>query len=219
MVNWKVNAFFIVLFVLAVLPPASHATTLRKFTLSELSSSADVIAVGKCERKVCFWKDRKIYTSATIRLEKSLKGGDKPNETVEVRMLGGRVYKPIPIRMQVLGVARVSVGEEMVLFLKRDVKKPKRHRFLGMFQGKFTIGTEKPGNVKRAMQTMPRLGVSFTERDEQEIDKARRIRRQYNERLDVFLARVKTLVEIAEKNSAGDCADSEKPDQSEGGAE
>ena len=125
----------LVLVVLAALStPISHGTVLRKLSLDELVSHADTIVVGTCEKTVAtirigrsvkgraaeaIWLDRKIYTADNI---------------IRVYILGGRVRKPMPVKMHVPGAAKVVQGEEMLLFLKSRGSKG-QHRFVGMARG------------------------------------------------------------------------------------
>lgn len=125
----------LVLVVLAALStPISHGTVLRKLSLDELVSHADTIVVGTCEKTEAIWLDRKIYTVATIRIGRSVKGRAAADNIIRVYILGGRVRKPMPVKMHVPGAAKVVQGEEMLLFLKSRGSKG-QHRFVGMARG------------------------------------------------------------------------------------
>lgn len=146
------------------------ATTLKKLGLAELTAESDTIVVGRCESVRTVWQDRKIYTIATVRVSESVKGACKAEERISVYILGGRVQKPMPVKMHVPGAAKVSRGEEMVLFLESrggkqksqaakaqtvngqaDNKSQIRYRFVGMAQGKIPIRTD-PKTRKKTLQ-------------------------------------------------------------------
>jgi hypothetical protein len=196
---WKI--ILVSILVSTAITTPIQATTLRKLSLSDLTSGADVIVVGKCEQKRCIWRDRKIYTVVTVRIERSLKGRHRTNEVVEVHVLGGQIRKPIPVRMQVQGAAHVTVGEEMVLFLKKEGKEPRRHSFVGMFQGKFTVKQNKEDVTAKVVTQELSPNVKLVGPAKKKARKSLRVRNRHTEKLDAFLERVKAL---ARKSSYSD---------------
>jgi len=141
-----------------------HATTLRKLSLDDLVTHADVIAVGTCQKMETVWLDKKIYTIATVGISQSLKGNAGAGGTIQVYILGGRVRKPIPVKMHVPGAAQVTLNEEMVLFLqKRGGTKP-YYRFVGMRQGKVPVFTDPKTGEKQVCYGQRIKGVKMVDK-------------------------------------------------------
>ena len=141
------------------------ATTLRKLSLDDLVGHADTIVIGKCEKVETIWLHRRIYTIATVRVSESVKGKVDPNSTIKVYMLGGRVRKPMPVKMHVPGAAKVTPNEEMLLFLKPGGIKKRHHRFVGMTQGKIPIRKDPKTGRKRICYPKLIKGVNWVDRD------------------------------------------------------
>lgn len=141
----------------------SRGTVLRKLSLDELVSHADTIAVGTCEKTEAIWLDRKIYTVATIRVGRPIKGETVADNIIRVYILGGRVRKPMPVKMNVPGAAQVMQGEEMLLFLKSRCSKG-QHRFVGMAQGKIPVKTDFQTSEKVIRRADPVKGVELVDK-------------------------------------------------------
>jgi hypothetical protein len=152
-------------FLVILSSPLAHATVLRRLSLDELVSHADTIVVGKCEKTETVWLARKIYTIATVHVSKSVKGKVDPNSTIKVYVLGGRVRKPMPVKMHVPGAAKVAPSEEMLLFLKPGGVKKRHHRFVGMSQGKIPIRTDPKTGRKKISYRQLIKGVRWVGRD------------------------------------------------------
>ncbi|MHC4477352.1 MAG: hypothetical protein ACYTEL_17025 [Planctomycetota bacterium] len=171
-----------------------RATTLRKLSLGDLVAHADTIVVGKCEKAQTIWLARKVYTLATVRVSRPVKGKADPNSTIKVYILGGRVRKPMPIKMHVPGAAKVAQGEEMLLFLRATGPRNRHHRFVGMTQGKIPIKTD-PKTGKRNISYPERIkGVRWVDRDRRPVDPGPRAEPAEEGGFEGFLGRLKQIM-------------------------
>jgi hypothetical protein len=159
------NVSFVAAVAVILCTSLSYGTTLKKLSLEELVSSADTITVGKCEKTESVWLARKIYTVATIRVSQSVKGKVKSGSAIDVYVLGGQVKKPMPVKMQVPSAAKVTQGEEMVLFLRAAGPEKKHYCFVGMAQGKVPIQTNPKTGEKVLHYGELAKGVKLIERD------------------------------------------------------
>jgi len=142
----------------------SHATTLRKLSLQELTGYADTIIVGKCEKKQAVWMEKRVITISTIRVSHSAKGDHAPGNAIEVHTLGGRVDNPLPIYMMVPGAEHIAEGEEMLLFLQKYGNKKQFHRLVGMAQGKLPVTTDAKTGKKQVHSGEPIKGVQWVDK-------------------------------------------------------
>lgn len=118
----------------------SPASTLIRRTLPELAAGADLIFVGRCEAVTPHWnRDRTlILTAYRFRVLRALKGS--PGATITLDELGGVVNG---VGMNVSGVPRYSVGEEVLLFVHRtELGRWETH---GATQGKFPLERDAQG--------------------------------------------------------------------------
>ena len=143
----------------------ASATTLRKLSLDDLVAKADSIIVGECVNTRAVWLGRRIYTIATMRVDQSLKGSERVGNKVEVFTLGGRVKKPIPVKMHAPGLPRFERNEEVMVFLKRretsGAKGPGDNGpfvVIGGIQGKFTIQKDAKTGEKRLRRPLAGKG-------------------------------------------------------------
>ncbi len=172
----------------------SHATVLRKLSLDELVAYADTIMVGKCEKTETVWLARKIYTIATICVSQHVRGKAAVGSTIKVYILGGRVKKPIPVKMHVPGAAKVAQGEEMLLFLKAGGIKKQYHRFVGMTQGKIPVKTDPRTGEKFIHYGEPIKGVKFVDEQGKPLAQGGRPEPAKPGSLEAFLGRVKQIM-------------------------
>jgi hypothetical protein len=159
----------------------TKATTLKKLSLEELASHADTIVIGTCEKVESVWRAKKIYTIATIRVREPMQGEEIVGQEIPVYILGGRVKKPLPIKMHVPGAAKIAPAEEMILFLKKQDSKAKTKttrkepqtekdpssyfRIVGMAQGKIPIITNPKTKEKTVHYGQAIKGVKFVDED------------------------------------------------------
>ena len=202
--------------------PLGRATVLRKLSTDELVRLADGIAVGRCESVETLWLQRKIFTVATVRVEQTVKGATLPGGTLKVYILGGRVKKPLPVRMYVPGAATIARGEEMLLFLKTcGIDKPS-YRLVGMSQGKISIHRAKTGE-EYLLQDKPVQGVRFVDREGRLLTPETRSASSEGRRLDGFIDEIKRIMaqqeSTADKSSEATEATSQPAETGNGGSQ
>jgi hypothetical protein len=127
-------------FSMAVLAAATfggltQASVVVPLTLEEMTDKADSILVGKCSSVRSFWKDRKIWTDATFKVDRRMKG--RSAGEIVVRQLGGSVTEPAPVAMRIAGGVEFGVGETSLLFTKR--RKDGAETVLGLSQGRVPL--------------------------------------------------------------------------------
>jgi len=147
-----------------LIPVSATATTIRKLSLDELISSADDIAVGRCEKKETIWIERRIFTISTIAVSHGAKGDAAGGQKIQVHTLGGSVKEPLPVTMHVPGAETMAVGEEMLLFLERFGDKKQFRRVVGMSQGKLPISDEPKTKQKAVHFELPVKGVKWVDK-------------------------------------------------------
>jgi hypothetical protein len=118
------------------------ATTVQKFTLSDLAKKSESIVLARVEDQSSRWDDnhKEIYTFITLHVLEPVKGA-KGETTITLRQLGGSVDNLISV---VPGMPTFRKGEEVVLFLS-----PKDGAgypwVMGLQQGKYTVVTDANG--------------------------------------------------------------------------
>src|SRR5688500_1183326 len=105
--------FRFALLVSLVVGSIAFATTVRKFSLSELAAHSRSIVVARVISTESRWDEREIYTYTTIQVTDGLKGARK-GQSIVLRQLGGQVGDIASI---VPGMPAFKAGEEAVLFL------------------------------------------------------------------------------------------------------
>jgi hypothetical protein len=144
------------LLVLLLLGSASaHATTVVAMSNRALTQTADMIVIGRCTGVRSVWEGRTLVTQATIAVSESLKGGGAT--TITVTVPGGiDALRRFPVSMTYPGAPRITVGEDVFLFLARDVRTPGGLNVVGSSQGKFSIVRDDAGQlaVSRNLSTV-----------------------------------------------------------------
>ncbi|KAF0244722.1 MAG: hypothetical protein FD180_2258 [Planctomycetota bacterium] len=126
-----------------------HAATLIKLSDAELVSHGDHILLGTVTRVSTSWEDpdgdgkSQIYTTIEVRVEQSLKGGDRPGETVTFRQLGGRIGN---MATNIPGLPKFSEGDSTLLFLEGSLTNPHYSPIPGLAQGRWLVRTENDGS-------------------------------------------------------------------------
>lgn len=107
----------------------------RRLPLEELSKKSELIVTGKVLDQRSEWNEEKtkIYTRVTVSVDEYHKG-EGAEETVTVTHLGGEIGE---VGELYTGTARFKKDEEVVLFLRKDLKG--NLRVAGSNQGKFTV--------------------------------------------------------------------------------
>ncbi len=146
----------------AALSGSAGATAVEAFTLEDLSTFATKVVRARVLDIESAWEGRFVFTNVHVSVVECLKGSCEDRE-MTVRVLGGAVDDLV---MDVQGVARYSVGEEVVLFLEPTGA---RWRTTGMAQGKFRVVPSAQGPVALRDTWVPVVGPYAAE--------ARRLRR------------------------------------------
>jgi len=106
------DACVLVLLALLVVP-AALATTLARMDLDELTRTAAVVARARCLATSSRWEDGHLWTLTIFEVTEVWKS--ETPRTIVVRLVGGSDGHRT---VQVDGVPRFRVGEEVVLFLE-----------------------------------------------------------------------------------------------------
>jgi hypothetical protein len=109
-------------------------------TLPELAAGADLVFIGRCEAVSPHWNEDHtlILTANQFRVTRVLKGA--PGAAITLDELGGVVGG---VGMDVSGVPRYSVGEELLLFVRRT--ELGRWETFGAGQGRFRVTRDAQG--------------------------------------------------------------------------
>lgn len=120
---------------LGFLLPA-HASIVLKLSDQQLARGATSIVHGKVVKKSSKWDKahKRIYTYVTLSVLTMVKGKASQQEVV-VRQLGGEAGS---YGMRVPGTARFSLGEEVLVFLKKKATL-RQPMVMGMAWGKFRV--------------------------------------------------------------------------------
>lgn len=118
------------------------ATTVQKFTLSDLAKKSETIVRATVEDQSARWDagHKEIYTFITLHVLDAVKGA-KGENTITIRQLGGTVDNVVST---VPGMPNFKKGEEVVVFLsnKDSAGYP---WVMGLQQGKYTVTTDANG--------------------------------------------------------------------------
>ena len=129
------------LFFILIIVGGFYSSAFAQLTSSEfksMSESADLIITGKVTQQNSNWNENKtrIYTTATIQVEESIKGNSQ--SLVEVRYPGGEVgdvgelYTHMP---------KFENNEEVLVFLMKD-EKSTSYKVLNGEDGKINVLTD-----------------------------------------------------------------------------
>lgn len=120
-----------------LLTTVAHATIVRSMSVEQMANEADVVVHGRVTAQSSAWNETKsrIYTVTDVEVIEPIKGERAPKSVVQVRQIGGTVDG---ISQTIVGNAKLTVGEEVVLFLDADEKLP-FHYVIGMAQGKYAV--------------------------------------------------------------------------------
>src|SRR5262249_48118974 len=135
-------------FVLWLMPhQQALATSMLHQDIASLTQSSDAVVRGKVKATQSHWSadHKRIITDVTIEVAEFFKGGG--SSTLVVQQPGGEIDG---IGQKVSGLASVSEGEEVVLFLEHLGKG--KYRVNGMAQGKYRV---ERSSDKRAVFAVP----------------------------------------------------------------
>lgn len=110
-------------------PTSARASVVLALDLDDLVGQSDEIVVAEVLGQAASWSGRRIVTDVRLRVEETLHGRSSVASTIVVRRLGGNVGD---VGMRVEGEPSFSVGERVLLFLRRTSA---GLRVVGMSQG------------------------------------------------------------------------------------
>ncbi|HIG54414.1 MAG TPA: hypothetical protein EYQ18_10620 [Candidatus Handelsmanbacteria bacterium] len=142
----------ILLFCLSLLSNPVAATTVQRFTLSDLASNAERIVVGICTAATPQLLDGQIYTRYLFDLDQSIKG---PRDSqLELHLPGGHFQG---VFNRLAGMPIFRPGEEAVLFL--TASNEFGHAWpVGLAQGHFAI-VRSDSSTARVFQELDGLSL------------------------------------------------------------
>lgn len=128
--------FFVGCFIIPI--PFLYAQEIR---LLEQINASDLIVTGKVKNIRCEWDSKRenIWTIVTIECDEFIKGKNNKNE-ITIRSLGGTIGE---LSQVITGAPKFQVGEILLGFLRKDIKKTDYYYCLGGELGKFS---NKDGN-------------------------------------------------------------------------
>jgi hypothetical protein len=118
------------------------ATTVQKFSISDLAKKSETIAVASVDDVSSRWDDnhKEIYTYISLKVLDGVKGSRK-NDMLTIRQIGGSVDNIISV---VPGMPNFRKGEEVVVFL--SAKDRSGYPWvMGLQQGKYSVSTDGNG--------------------------------------------------------------------------
>ncbi len=129
-------------------PGSASATLVRELSVQQMTEASDVVARGTVVSQRAVWSGKHIVTLSKVAVSECWAGSCE--ETVTVAQLGGEIDG---VGMLVSGVARLAVGDELVVFLRK--RGSGRMAPVGMAQGAFRVidGTDT------ALRDLHGLGV------------------------------------------------------------
>ncbi len=154
------------------------ATTVIRMDLPALVQESDSVVQGQIERVDARWDDQTklIFSYISVRVYEPFKGG--PASTVLIRQIGGKVG---PINLSVLGMPTFQIGEQVILFLKRNPELT--YHVVGLSQGKYEIAD--------GFAIANASGISLADRSTGEVAEGGPVGR---EPLETFKAKIRSLV-------------------------
>jgi hypothetical protein len=136
----------------------AHATVVHFLDEAALARQADSVVRGRVVAQSVAWAEGRLWTDTTLEVAEVLKGKLRSGARMLVRQAGG---ERDGVGMRVIGVARFSLGEDVVLFARWANG---RHHPVGMAQGKYQVRRDSAGNL-RARRDLS--GLTFTALDSQ----------------------------------------------------
>ena len=123
--------------------------SMHKFELKELVNESQMIVIGEIiETKLITYNPLDIYTKLTLKVEENIFSREKQIS------VGGNLVFVTPDKIETPGmwtstvVAKFSIGETVLVFLRRD---PIQLKLQGGPQGKYTIEEYNPSEESHAI--------------------------------------------------------------------
>jgi len=166
------------------------ASVVERMSVEDLSRGSDAIVSGRVVAVSSAWNEArtKIYTFSTVEVTEALKG--EPARRIVVKELGGAVGD---LAMEASGVARFALGEEVLVFLRRDPDGAYRTR--GLAQGKMRLLRET--ETGRAYADRDLTGLTFAETFERGVTAVRAPRAVEAPARRIYLDELKQRVRAA----------------------
>ena len=125
------------------------ATSMFAVDLQNLTLTSEKIVQAKVTGIVTQWSpdSTQIITYIRMNIVDDMIGADEDNEII-VKQSGGKIGNVI---MSVEGTTTYKVGDENIVFLRKDFINNASFQTLGLYQGKYRIFTDNTG-VKRVAQ-------------------------------------------------------------------
>jgi hypothetical protein len=95
---------------------SAEALSMERLEVTELSSAADVIVIGRVKDKSTKFEDRLVQTTYTITANQYLRGS--LGSTFTITQVGGSISTPLPLTQRVDGLAEMFPEERVLLFLE-----------------------------------------------------------------------------------------------------
>lgn len=166
----------------------TDASIVQALELEELVDQADQILLGSVVFSESFeYPNGTIGTAHRILIERDVGGNSPAEPEVIVETLGGRLGD---LAMRIEGEPSFEIGERVVVFV-RGAGDYLAFRTVGMGQGVMRVRTVD--GVDRVRQT--RAGMMLMRRNAQGVLQKSRGALREEERLDRFLARIRSIVE------------------------
>lgn len=128
---------------LTVVPTGASADISIHLSNEELTSSSEVIVIGRATSTQSRWIDRTLVTAVDVHITDTLKG--PVDGSVEVILPGGvDAARRIPVAMTYAGAPTMRPGEDVFLFLVYDADVG-GYIVTGFAQGKLSIITDANG--------------------------------------------------------------------------
>jgi hypothetical protein len=131
------------------------ATTVQKFSVSDLTKKSATIALARVEDVSSRWDEnhKEIYTFISLKVLDGVKGSHK-NDVLTIRQLGGTVDGLISV---VPAMPSFKTGEEVVVFLSPN-DRAGYPWVMGLQQGKYSVSSDANG-FKQVWQDVDGLRV------------------------------------------------------------
>ncbi len=134
---------------------SAYPQSFVRLSMDELVDKADHIFVARCVESETRVNGGVIITKYRLKMSENWKGNLKLSNSgeFEIEELGGEISEPIPVTQFVMGMANISMDEEVLLFAvpskyeENGIKRDPRRKHLkddnlyivGRFQGRFTV--------------------------------------------------------------------------------
>jgi hypothetical protein len=160
--DMKKSSYVVLLILTAILLCAvknTTATTMIKYSITDLTQKASNIIIGKVVDKKSGWNKNKtrIYTYTTVEVAKDIKGVTS-SKAITIMTPGGVVGE---VGLKIVGTEQYEIGEQIVIFLDKD---DDRYSAVGTIQGKFNIVKDGVTGAKKVINKSTDK-VMFMKRD------------------------------------------------------